>query len=158
MFKKFLSAILLCIAIGGSVNAQTNDNPGTNTDPNAPDIKFEKLTHDYGTIVQGADGTCEFKFTNVGKSDLIISSCQGSCGCTVPKCPTEKIAPGQSGVIKVSYDTNRTGPIRKTVSVNSNAKNNLVTLNITGNVEPKPKEDEFPASTAPKKAAAFEKN
>src|SRR5689334_16056671 len=35
--------------------------------PNAPEISFETDMHDYGTIKQGADGGCEFKFTNTGK-------------------------------------------------------------------------------------------
>jgi len=68
-------------------------------------IKFEKILHDYGTIVQGADGNCEFKFTNSGKAPLILSNVQASCGCTVPEWPKEPIMPGKSSSIKVSYNT-----------------------------------------------------
>ena len=35
-----------------------------------PEITFEKLTHDYGNITQGDNGTCEFVFKNTGKADL----------------------------------------------------------------------------------------
>ncbi len=110
------------------------------------DIKFEKLVHDYGTIKQGGDGNCEFKFTNTGKEPLILSNCQGSCGCTVPNCPKEPILPGKTGVIKVHYDTKRVGPINKSVSVQSNAKSGMMTLQIKGTVEAAPAEEPFPAN------------
>jgi hypothetical protein len=110
------------------------------------DIKLEKLVHDYGNIMQGGNGECEFKFTNNGKEPLVITNCMGSCGCTVPQCPKEPILPGKSGVIKVKYDTNRVGGIYKTVTVNSNAKSGNVVLTIKGNVEQKPVEEAFPAN------------
>ena len=100
-------------------------------------IKFEKILHDYGTIVQGADGNCEFKFTNSGKAPLILSNVQASCGCTVPEWPKEPIMPGKSSSIKVSYNTAIVGVFGKTITVNSNAVNNLVVLQIKGSVTPK---------------------
>lgn len=108
------------------------------------DIKLDKTVHDYGTIKQGENGDCEFKFVNNGKEPLVISNCQGSCGCTVPQCPKEPILPGKSGVIKVHYDTQRVGPIYKTVTINSNAKSGTQTVQIKGTVEAKPVEEAFP--------------
>ncbi len=122
------------------------------------DIKFDKMVHDYGTIKQGADGGCEFKFTNSGKEPLIITNCQGSCGCTVPSCPKEPILPGKTGVIKVHYDTKRVGPISKTVSVQSNAIAGTQTIQIKGTVEAAPVEEQFPTGgSAPKSGAPVEK-
>lgn len=86
-------------------------------------IEFVKETHDYGTIKNGADGTCTFEFKNTGNSPLMISNAKGSCGCTVPEWPKEPIAPGATGSIKVSYDTKRTGAINKSVTITSNAVN-----------------------------------
>ena len=103
--------------------------------PNAPEIAFETEVIDYGTIEKGADGLREFKFTNTGKSPLIISNARGSCGCTVPTWPKEPIKPGESNVIKVKYDTNRPGPINKSVTITSNAKTATKVLRIKGNVE-----------------------
>jgi hypothetical protein len=122
------------------------------------DIKMDKTVHDYGTIPQGADGNCEFKFTNTGKEPLIITNCQGSCGCTVPKCPTEPVLPGKSGVIQVKYDTNRPGGIYKTVTVTSNAKSGNVVLTIKGTVEPKPVEEAFPQNATPAGAPTEKKS
>ncbi|HRH65977.1 MAG TPA: DUF1573 domain-containing protein [Bacteroidia bacterium] len=103
--------------------------------PNAAEITFENEMHDYGTIKQGADGSCEFKFKNTGKEPLIITNAKGSCGCTVPTWPKEPIMKGQTGTIKVHYDTKRVGAFTKTVTLNSNAKNDPKTLTIKGVVE-----------------------
>lgn len=86
-------------------------------------IQVDKLVHDYGTIPQGANGECTFMVTNTGDAPLIITNCKGSCGCTVPKCDTQPIAPGQKSAITVKYDTKRTGVINKSVTISSNAVN-----------------------------------
>ena len=88
-----------------------------------PNISVDKEVHDYGTIDKGANGTCEFKVTNTGDQPLIISACKGSCGCTVPKCDTAPIAPGATSIVTVKYDSNRVGPINKSVTISSNAAN-----------------------------------
>jgi hypothetical protein len=124
---------LMLVLAGAAATGYSQDAPKP-VDPNAPELKFESTTLDYGTIQQDADGNREFKFVNTGKTPLIISSCRGSCGCTVPKCPTEPILPGAKGVIKVHYDTHRVGPFTKTVTVTSNAKNENETLKITGTI------------------------
>lgn len=103
--------------------------------PNAPEITFVSEIHDYGTIKQGADGNCEFKFKNTGKDPLIISNARGSCGCTVPTWPKEPIMKGQTSVIKVHYDTNRIGAFTKTITLNSNAKTDTRVLTIKGVVD-----------------------
>jgi hypothetical protein len=102
-----------------------------------PAIKFTKQSHDYGTIENGADGTCEFKFTNSGNEPLLISNCRASCGCTVPSWPKEPIQPGEASSIKVKYDTKRTGKIYKTITITSNAVNEpRKTVSIKGTVKP----------------------
>ena len=97
-------------------------------------IEFESQTIDYGTIEKGSDGVRVFKFKNTGNAPLIISNVKSSCGCTVPKKPTAPIMPGKSGEIEVKYDTNRVNPIRKTITVTSNAETQTVALKIKGTV------------------------
>lgn len=106
----------------------------TSTKVDGPVITFEKMEHDYGTIQQGADGNCEYKFKNTGNEPLIISDVRKSCGCTTPTWSKEPILPGKSGVIKVGYDTNRIGAFTKTITVISNATNPSVELKFMGNV------------------------
>jgi hypothetical protein len=119
-FTKFFIAILLCFSY-------------TNVFSQA-EITFESDVVDYGTIEKGDDGVREFKFTNTGSSPL-------SCGCTIPKKPTDSIMPGVEEVIEVKYDTSRVGPIRKTITVSSNAVTPVVALQIKGTVE-EPEEEE----------------
>lgn len=137
--KCLAASVVFVIALSVNIHAQE---PATQKieevkpeNPNAPEIAFETEMHDYGTIKQGADGGCEFKFKNIGKDPLIISNARGSCGCTVPTWPKEPIMKGQTGVIKVHYDTKRVGAFTKTVTLNSNAKSDTKVLTIKGVVE-----------------------
>jgi hypothetical protein len=116
---KHLIAILFIGLISFSVNAQAK-------------IKFKTDVIDYGTIEKGANGVRTFEFTNTGNAPLIISRVSSSCGCTIPKKPKDPIMPGKTGEIEVKYDTNRVMPIRKTITVLSNADTPTVALKIKG--------------------------
>lgn len=114
---------ILSFALGAfafAAYAQTEMKPVGGT---GPMLSIDKEQHDYGTVKKGADGDCTFTVTNTGDQPLIITNCQGSCGCTVPKCDTAPILPGKTSLITVHYDTNRIGPINKSVTITSNASN-----------------------------------
>ena len=134
------------------VNESQKDNP------NAPEVTFENEIHDYGTIKQGANGTCEFKFKNTGKDPLVISNARGSCGCTVPTWPKEPIMKGETGVIKVNYDTKRVGAFTKTVTLNSNAKTDTKVLTIKGVVEASEENNEQAMPLKKSSGLPFENN
>jgi hypothetical protein len=131
--KKVIFSLMLVLTAAfamNTVNAQTTS---------GAKIDFTKDTHDYGTIKNGADGTCTFEFKNTGNAPLIISNAKGSCGCTVPEWPKEPIAPGAKASIKVKYDTSRQGVINKNVTITSNAVNAAEKIiYIKGNVLPAP--------------------
>ncbi len=97
-------------------------------------IEFKSDVIDYGEIAKGSDGVRQFEFTNTGDAPLIISRVYSSCGCTIPKKPEEPIAPGATGTIEVKYDTKRVGPIRKTITVYSNAEEATKAIKIKGTV------------------------
>ncbi len=104
----------------------------------AAKIEFKDDTVDYGKIENGSNGVRTFTFTNTGTAPLVITNVKSSCGCTVPKKPTAPIAPGKKGEIEVKYDTKRTGFIRKTITVTSNAtnvKNGVSYLKIKGEIK-----------------------
>jgi len=98
-------------------------------------IQFKAETVDYGQIEKGSDGIRVFEFTNTGEVPLIISKVSSSCGCTIPKKPEQPILPGENGEIQVKYDTNRVGPIRKAITVISNADTPTKVLKIKGEVK-----------------------
>ncbi|WP_136479949.1 DUF1573 domain-containing protein [Cognatitamlana onchidii] len=116
---KQLITVLFAGLISFSINAQAK-------------IEFKETTIDYGTIDKGANGVRVFEFTNTGDEPLIISKVSSSCGCTIPKKPEDPILPGKTGQIEVKYDTNRVNPIRKTITVISNAETPTVALKIKG--------------------------
>ncbi|UNY98994.1 DUF1573 domain-containing protein [Zhouia spongiae] len=97
-------------------------------------IEFKEETIDYGKISKGSNGVRVFEFTNTGDAPLVISKAYSSCGCTVPSWPKEPIAPGKKGKIEIKYDTNRPGPIRKTITVITNTDKKSVALKIKGTV------------------------
>ena len=155
--KKFTMKKLLfifCLAlIGITLNSNAQNLTETSipaeepVDPNGPVITFDSLVVDFGTIDQDSDPFRIAVFTNTGKKPLHITNCKGSCGCTVPKCPTTPIMPGEKGEMKVRYDTKRTGRISKTVTVKSNANNGTVTLKVVGHINAKKAPAAMPANT-----------
>jgi hypothetical protein len=100
------------------------------------EMTFESDVVDYGEVAYGSDGVRQFKFTNTGNDVLIVARVYSTCGCTIPKKPEAPIQPGETGVIEVKYDTKRPGPIRKTITVYSNASEVPQSLKIKGKVLP----------------------
>jgi len=142
--KKLVASLMVVFASVSFVNAQ---DAAQAENPNAPKIKFDAKVINYGNIEYKADGNREFVFVNTGKEPLILTSVRASCGCTTPKWTREPIAPGDKGIIKVKYDTGRVGNFSKTVTVQSNASNGTVTLQIKGKVAAKPTVQTSPTKT-----------
>lgn len=144
--KKLLLAVM-CMAFfagctnqnsTGSENSAETQKTGTVAladTSNAPAFKFEKEVYDFGEIKEGEKVTHDFKFKNIGKSPLIISSATATCGCTIPDYPKEPIAPGAEGVIRVVFNgVGKIGMQNKIVSITANTIPSLTELNILGNV------------------------
>lgn len=139
--KRIFSIAVLAIMTFTISCSQTSQAENTvDIDAKGPAIEFKDLVHDYGTIMQGDNGTCEFSFKNTGTEPLILQNVRSSCGCTIPSWPKEAIAPGESNSIVVKYDTRRIGPISKTITVMSNGSEQPIILRIKGKIEPKPAE------------------
>ncbi len=128
--KKITSLILLLFFVV-TVQAQQDSKE---VDPDAPKIKFESKTVDYGRIDKGSDGTREFKFTNVGKSPLKITRVKATCGCTIPTYPRKAIMPGESNIIKVKYDTKKVGKFSKSISIFTNTVPDRTVLRVKGTI------------------------
>lgn len=113
----------------------------------APVILFEKTDHDFGTITQGEQAEYSFKFTNTGSADLLISTAQASCGCTIPEFSKEPIRPGAQGLIKVKFNSDyRLDAFEKAVVVTANTNPLETVLKIRGFIKPKP---DAPTSQSP---------
>ena len=119
--KNIVMALILFVGV--SVQAQSTAK-----------MEFKSEVIDYGEIQKGSDGIRIFEFTNSGDAPLVITRVSSSCGCTVPKKPEKPVQPGETGEIQVKYDTNIIGPIRKTITVYSNADVPAKSLKIKGRV------------------------
>lgn len=128
--KKIVTLLFISL-LTFSINAQQTEATSA-TDSNAPAFEFETEVIDYGKVEYNGDGVRKFVFKNVGKSPLVISRIQSSCGCTVPKKPTEPILPGETGEIEVKYATNRAGGFSKMITIYSNATEKVKRLRIKG--------------------------
>jgi len=137
----------------GKVSTDVVKNPVTadsnqNTSEGAA-ITFVKTAHSFGKITQGEKAEFSFKFTNTGNAQLLISEAVASCGCTVPEFSKEPINPGESGYIKVIFDSDkRLDQFEKSVTVKSNTNPSENILYISGVVVPKP-EDQFRMTHTP---------
>lgn len=112
----------------------------------APEIYFETITHDFGTFPEeNGKVTCTFEFKNTGKADLVLQKVKASCGCTTPDWTKEPVKPGETGIVKATYNASgRPGSFTKTITVTSNAGEKRLT--IKGEVIPKAQkvEDKYP--------------
>lgn len=104
-----------------------------------PQIKFDKVSHNYGKFKKSAGPQiCAFTFTNTGDEDLVIFRAVASCGCTVPKFTKTPIKPGEKGTINVEYNASRIqlgGHFKKSITVNTNGKPEMVRLFVEGDME-----------------------
>ena len=103
LFISFIAAAMLFSACSQPGNSGSGNTAGTAS--GAPVMKFEKESHDFGKIKVGDIVSYDFKFSNTGKSPLIITDGYASCGCTKPAWPKTPIKPGESGVIHVTFDS-----------------------------------------------------
>ena len=102
---------------------------------NAPKVTVEKSIFEFGEITQGEKVSYDFKFKNTGKTPLIITDASATCGCTVPEYPKTPIKPGESGTIKVIFDsTGKLGLQDKVVTITSNANPRFEDLHVVGNI------------------------
>jgi hypothetical protein len=131
MKKLILSLAIACSLMACNQPAQTTSANTTANAANAPVMKFEFDSHDFGKIKQGDKVSYEYKFTNTGKSPLIITNATASCGCTTPEWPKAPLKPGESGKIKVVFDSAAKSGLQDkmvTVTANTNPAQNMVHL------------------------------
>ncbi len=120
--KKILMIVMLFVGVASVASAQA-------------EIRFDKLTHNFGTFPESnATREATFTFTNTGNQPLVINQVVASCGCTVPSYDKKPIAPGQKGTIDIKYNGKGKFPghFKKSITVRSNAKTEMVRLYIEG--------------------------
>ncbi len=71
-------------------------------------MKFADTKKNFGFVKKGEKVVLQYEFTNEGNQPLLISDAKAECSCTTVKWPKEPIAPGQKGIIEVTFDTTST--------------------------------------------------
>jgi hypothetical protein len=113
----------------------------------APIMTFTETRHDFGDMPEGEVVKYVFKFTNTGKSPLVIQNATGSCGCTIPQYPKEPVTPGASGEIQVMFNSRgKSGMQHKTVTIFANTQPDETKIEIQANVQKSVSEIKSPAS------------
>lgn len=98
-------------------------------------VQMIDTVFNFGKITDGEKVEFSFRFKNTGQNPLIVSSAHASCGCTVPEKPEEPVKPGETGFIKVVFNSQgRVGDSHKEVTVSSNAYPPFPRLQLKGEV------------------------
>lgn len=108
---------------------------------------WNETTHDFGKIVQNDPASVTFTVKNDGIAPLLITAARSSCGCTVAEYTKEPIKPGETGIVKATYNSARVGGFTKTVTVVFDGIDVGENLTIKGEVEALPAP--APAATPP---------
>lgn len=132
---KSLGVLIVLFLMSATCFAQVEANGNTEAgNANLAVFGWESAIHDFGKIKQGVPVTHEFTFTNTGKTPLVITNVQASCGCTTPAWSKDPIAPGAQGFIKATYNAASMGGFNKTVTVMANVEGGFKQLSIKGEV------------------------
>jgi hypothetical protein len=98
-------------------------------------VQIIDSAYNFGKVTDGEIVTFNYRFKNTGNKPLIVTNATASCGCTVPEKPEAPIQPGETGFIKVKFNSeHRVGQAHKTVTVSSNAEPAFPELLLTGEV------------------------
>jgi len=101
---------------------------------NASTIAWKAETIDVGQIPQGTPKAIVYEFKNTGKTAVVITNVQGSCGCTATDYTKEPIQAGKSGKVTATYNAANKGAFTKTVTVTTSAETAPKVLTLKGTV------------------------
>ncbi len=98
-------------------------------------VQIIDSAYNFGKITDGEKVEYSYRFKNIGTKPLVIIDASASCGCTIPQKPEKPILPGETGFIKIVFDSKgRVGAAHKTITVTSNAQPAFPELVLTGDV------------------------
>jgi hypothetical protein len=104
---------------------------------NVAKMTFKYSSFDFGEVKEGEIVRHDFEFINNGNAPLVIQNAHSTCGCTVPEWPKDPIPPGESGKIKVEFNTKAKANFQeKPVIITANTFPNTTKIFLTGIVRP----------------------
>ncbi|MDQ6756998.1 MAG: DUF1573 domain-containing protein [Bacteroidota bacterium] len=142
MKRFFLILLLPCLLFACDIRNKNKKDVKANeqTTQNFKDstsVQIIDSVYNFGKVTDGEKVEYNYRFKNTGKHPLVILTATASCGCTVPEKPEEPIKPGETGFLKVVFNSKgRVGDVHKTVTVISNAFPAFPILELRGEVTP----------------------
>jgi hypothetical protein len=100
----------------------------------ASSIVWKSETIDVGEIPQGTPKAIVYEFKNTGKTAVVITNVQGSCGCTATDYTKEPVQPGKTAKVTATYNAANKGGFTKTVTVTTSAETAPKILTLKGTV------------------------
>ena len=98
-------------------------------------VQIIDTAYNFGKVTDGEKVQYSYRFKNTGTKPLVIVEASSTCGCTVPEKPEKPIMPGETGFIKIVFDSKgRVGTTHKLIKVISNANPAFPDLLLTGEV------------------------
>ena len=88
---------------------------------NVPKIQLVETLYNFGEITEGVVIKHSFKFKNTGKTPLVITDVQTTCGCTVPTWNKNPIQSDENSDITVEFNsTGKEGKMDKPITIIAN--------------------------------------
>jgi len=106
-------AILICASAGTQTKGPAHSG--------AKLLVLEGTNFDFGKIYRGSVMERTLTLKNAGTDTLVMGTIAVSCGCTGAMVTSDRIAPGGTGSVRITFNSkNFSGPVHKTVTLNSN--------------------------------------
>ncbi len=100
------------------------------------ELTLAENTYNFGDVPRkGGDLVREFPFTNTGDAPLVVMRIETSCSCIKASFSKRPIAPGGSGVIRITYEPHKgqAGNFSKMVLIYSNSSSGRKSICVQGN-------------------------
>ena len=99
-----------------------------------PDVEFSEMEHSLGTLVWHNSAQATFTMKNTGRKNIVITSVEPDCGCTLVSWTQGNIAPGKTASISARYDAEQLGHFSKSFGVYLDDELEPIYLTISGKV------------------------
>jgi hypothetical protein len=103
-----------------------------------PYAVLEAAEYNFGRVTAGSVLAGIIVISNEGAADLLVAKVRSSCGLMIPSWPTQPTPRGENIRISFRYDSSRTGPFERLITIHTNAWQKDLVVKVRGEVIPPP--------------------
>lgn len=131
----YLFAFIFVSLLGSCENPNRNKQEKATIENGVAVLAFEKMEHNFGTVIEGEKVIYAFRFTNNGNADLLLTSVGTSCGCTASDYPRDPVKAGETGKIQITFNSaHRLGMQHKRITIRANTNPEFTVLHVYAQV------------------------